>query len=104
MKEFWETKTLLKKIIYTLFLLTIFILGTTITAPFISIANPNQLSENSFLNTLNLIGGGGLRQFSFFALGISPFINASLIMMVLQSKIFPPIHKLSQSGPQGRLR
>ncbi|MCU9934110.1 hypothetical protein NWE61_02870 [Mycoplasmopsis felis] len=55
-RSFWETKTLLKKIIYTLFLLTIFILGTTITAPFISIANPNQLSENSFLNTLNLIG------------------------------------------------
>ncbi|WP_161553418.1 preprotein translocase subunit SecY [Mycoplasmopsis felis] len=103
-RSFWETKTLLKKIIYTLFLLTIFILGTTITAPFISIANPNQLSENSFLNTLNLIGGGGLRQFSFFALGISPFINASLIMMVLQSKIFPPIHKLSQSGPQGRIK
>ncbi|MBU4692623.1 preprotein translocase subunit SecY [Mycoplasma sp. CSL7491-lung] len=100
--SFWKTKELLKKGIFTLLFLVIFILGTSLTAPFIRIQNQNQLSENSFLNTLNLIGGGGLRQFSLFALGISPFINASLIMMILQSKIFPPIYKLSQSGPQGR--
>ncbi|MCU9932587.1 preprotein translocase subunit SecY [Mycoplasmopsis cynos] len=100
--EFWKKRELLKKGIFTLSLLIIFILGTTITAPFIKIANFNQINENSFLNTLNLIGGGGLRQFSLFALGISPFINASLIMMILQSKLVPPIYKLSQSGPLGR--
>ncbi|QNM93445.1 preprotein translocase subunit SecY [Mycoplasma sp. Pen4] len=80
----------------------VYIMGTTITSPYIKVGNENVIGENSFLNTLNLIGGGGLRQFSLFALGISPFINASLIMMLLQSKLFPPIHKLSQSGPQGR--
>ncbi|WP_027121093.1 preprotein translocase subunit SecY [Mycoplasma leonicaptivi] len=101
-KSFWSTKELLKKGIYTSFLLFVFILGTTITSPFIKVADISQFTNNSFLNTLNLIGGGGLRQFSLFALGISPFINASLIMMILQSKLFPPIHKLSQSGPQGR--
>ncbi|TDV24336.1 protein translocase subunit secY/sec61 alpha [Mycoplasmopsis mustelae] len=101
-KGFWVNKNLTKKIIFTLVMLTIFVLGTTITAPFIRISNPSQLSSNSFLNTLNLIGGGGLRQFSLLALGISPFINASLIMMILQSKIVPPIHRMSQSGPQGR--
>ncbi|WP_233262759.1 preprotein translocase subunit SecY [Mycoplasma sp. NEAQ87857] len=100
--DFWATKALVKKFFYTSLLLIIFIIGTTITAPYIKVSNFNALSENAFLNTLNLIGGGGLRQFSLFALGISPFINASLIMMILQSKIFPPIHKLSQSGPQGR--
>ncbi|MCU9936832.1 hypothetical protein NWP96_07275 [Mycoplasmopsis cynos] len=97
MKWILKKRELLKKGIFTLSLLIIFILGTTITAPFIKIANFNQINENSFLNTLNLIGGGGLRQFSLFALGISPFINASLIMMILQSKLVPPIYKLSQS-------
>ncbi|ATO31052.1 preprotein translocase subunit SecY [Mycoplasmopsis bovirhinis] len=101
-KDFWSRRELWKKAIFTFFLLIIFITGTTITAPFIKLSNTNQISDNSFLNTLNLIGGGGLRQFSMFALGISPFINASLIMMVLQSKLVPPIHKMSQSGPQGR--
>lgn len=101
-KDFWSRKELWKKGIFTFFLLIIFITGTTITAPFIKLSNINQINDNSFLNTLNLIGGGGLRQFSMFALGISPFINASLIMMVLQSKLVPPIHKMSQSGPQGR--
>ncbi|VEU70969.1 preprotein translocase subunit SecY [Mycoplasmopsis glycophila] len=100
--QFWSTKDLLKKFLFTSLLLTLFVIGTTITLPFIQITNPNQLSDNSFLNTLNLIGGGGLRQFSIFALGISPFINASLIMMILQTKVFPPVYKLSQSGPQGR--
>ncbi|MGZ9800483.1 preprotein translocase subunit SecY [Mycoplasma sp. AC1221] len=101
-RKFWENKNLSKKIIFTIIMLTVFVFGTTITAPFIRIADPSQLSNNAFLNTLNLIGGGGLRQFSIFALGISPFINASLIMMILQSKFVPPIYKLSQSGPQGR--
>ncbi|WP_408634285.1 preprotein translocase subunit SecY [Mycoplasmopsis gallopavonis] len=100
--NFWVNHDLVKKFLYTSFLLTIFVIGTTITLPFVKIANSNQLSDNAFLNTLNLIGGGGLRQFSIFALGISPFINASLIMMILQTKIFPPIYKMSQSGPRGR--
>lgn len=102
LRAFFINKDLTKKAIFTLLMLAIYILGTTITLPFVKIKNEDAISNNSFLNTLNLIGGGGLRQFSLFALGISPFINASLIMMILQSKIFPPIYKLSQSGPQGR--
>ncbi|MFV9451822.1 preprotein translocase subunit SecY [Mycoplasma sp. 4463] len=102
LRAFFTNKDLTKKAIFTLLMLAIYILGTTITLPFVKIKNEDAISSNSFLNTLNLIGGGGLRQFSLFALGISPFINASLIMMILQSKIFPPIYKLSQSGPQGR--
>lgn len=49
-----------------------------------------------------MVSGGGLKQFSLMALGISPFISASLIMSLLQTRLFPPILKLSQSGPQGR--
>lgn len=102
-KSFWSTKDIGKKIIYTFLLLSIFVIGTTITAPFIKLNAASSLGQSSsFIDTLNLIGGGGLKQFSVFALGISPFINASLIMMILQTRLFPPIYKLSQSGPQGR--
>ncbi|TNK90919.1 preprotein translocase subunit SecY, partial [Mycoplasmopsis pullorum] len=87
---------------FTLLIISLYIVGTTITAPFVRLNANISIADNSFLNTLNLIGGGGLTQFSIFALGISPFINASLIMMILQSRLFPLIYKLTQSGPQGR--
>lgn len=82
-------------------MLTVFIIAGTFTAPGVSL-NDNPLATNSFLGILNLVGGGGLRNFSVVALGISPFITASLIMQVLQTKLFPPIYQLAQSGPVGR--
>lgn len=100
--NFWSSKEITKKIIFTLLIISLYIVGTTITAPFVRLNANISIADNSFLNTLNLIGGGGLTQFSIFALGISPFINASLIMMILQSRLFPLIYKLTQSGPQGR--
>lgn len=101
-KDFWSTKEITKKFLYTSLLLAIYLICTCIRSPFVRIDQPDIIQKDNFLNTLNLIGGGGLRQFSLVALGISPFINASLIMSLLQTRAFPPIHKLSQSGPQGR--
>lgn len=75
---------------------------TTIGAPFVQIKQQDLIQQDTFFNTLNLLGGGGLRNFSLASLGISPFINASLIMSLLQTRLFPAIHKLTQSGPQGR--
>lgn len=86
--NFWSSKEITKKIIFTLLIISLYIVGTTITAPFVRLNANISIADNSFLNTLNLIGGGGLTQFSIFALGISPFINASLIMMILQSSYF----------------
>ncbi|QBF34544.1 preprotein translocase subunit SecY [Mycoplasmopsis phocirhinis] len=101
-KSFWEHKTLTKKLLFTLSFLAIYVIMTTIGAPFVRINQADLINQDTFFNTLNLIGGGGLRNFSLVALGISPFINASLIMSLLQTRLFPAIHKLSQSGPQGR--
>ncbi|MGX9340784.1 preprotein translocase subunit SecY [Mycoplasma sp. 128] len=102
--EFWKNHDLVKKILYTIFLLTIFVAAGTITVPGINLVNRDQLNGGDFLGILNLVGGGGLRNFSIMALGISPFITASLIMMILQTKLFPPIYRLSQAGPQGRIK
>lgn len=101
-KNFWDRREITKKFIYTVFLLSIYVIGTTITVPFVKIKNSNLIDNDTFLNTLNLVGGGGLKNFSLMALGLGPSINASLIMSILQTRVFPPIHKLSQGGPQGR--
>lgn len=98
---FWRKITLTRRICYTIGLLILFVVAGTFTAPGVNIGS-QALASNSFLGVLDLVGGGGLRRFSVVALGISPFITASLIMQVLQTKLFPPVHQLSQMGPLGR--
>lgn len=101
-QKFSRENILTKKILFTLWILTIFIIATTITLPGVSVNRSQSIDPNSFLGIINIVGGGGLTSFSIVALGIGPFITASLIMMVAQTKLFPPIHRLSQSGPLGR--
>lgn len=97
----WRELVLSRKIIYTLLILILFVVAGTFTVPGIKL-NMNPFGGNSFLGILDLVGGGGLRRFSIVSLGISPFITASLIMQLLQTKIFPPFHQLSKMGPLGR--
>lgn len=99
-----KERDLLKRILFTLMLMAIFVIIGTITLPGISVTNESGTNSNSFFGILNTIGGGGLRQFSLVSLGISPFITASLIMTFAQTKLFPPIHRLYQSGPAGRIK
>ncbi|MXR39452.1 preprotein translocase subunit SecY [Mycoplasma sp. MF12] len=97
----FKEQILTRKLIFTIFLLVIFIVCGTITIPGLKLLQ-FQLDANSFLGIINTVGGGGLLNFSVVALGISPFITASLFMLIAQTKLFPPIHRLSQSGPAGR--
>lgn len=99
---FWTDKVITKKILYTILLITIFVVSGTITAPFVVLNKMNSIDSVPLFSVLNLVGGGGLRQFSIMALGINPFITASLIMTVLQSRLFPPLYRMSRSGPVGR--
>ncbi|WP_027122877.1 preprotein translocase subunit SecY [Metamycoplasma spumans] len=102
--DWWKNHDLFKKILFTLFIITLFLAAGTLTIPGVNLANPEKLTQGDFFGILNLVGGGGLRQFSIVALGIGPFISSSLVMMILQTKAFPAIHRLSQSGPQGRIK
>ena len=51
---------------------------------------------------LNLLGGGGLEQFSIFALGVTPYITASIIIQLLSMDVIPPLSELAKSGAKGR--
>ena len=59
------------------------------------------IGENSFLQLLNLFSGGGLQNFSIIALGVNPYINASIIMQ-LMTGVVPRLQQLSREGEYGR--
>lgn len=95
-----SNKDLRKRIYFTLMCLGLFCLGTTITIPWASAL----YQELGFLEIFNLMSGGGLRSFSIFALGVSPYITASIITQLLQMDIIPYFKELKEEGYTGRLK
>lgn len=93
-----SNKDLRKRIYITLACLGIFCLGTTITIPWASVV----YEELGFLEIFNLMSGGGLRSFSIFGLGVSPYITASIITQLLQMDIIPYFKDLKDQGYVGR--
>lgn len=93
-----SNKDLRKRIYFTLVCLAIFAFGTTITIPWAS----TIYQELGFLEIFNLMSGGGLKTFSIFALGVSPYITASIITQLLQMDIIPYFRELKEEGYTGR--
>ena len=93
-----SNKDLRKRIYFTLFCLGFFALGTGITVPWASYIT----SELGFLEMFNLMSGNGLRSFSIFGLGVSPYITASIITQILQMDIIPYFKDLKEQGYVGR--
>jgi preprotein translocase subunit SecY len=95
------------KILFTAGILALYRLGTHIPAPGISQAAvsqiQNSLSGNNILGLLNLFSGGGLGRIALFALGIMPYITASIILQLLQV-VVPSLEKLSKEGEVGQAR
>lgn len=95
-----ENKDLRRRIYFTLFCLFIFKLGTTIIVPGV---DAKLLGSNlGFLELINAMGGGALEKFSIFALGVMPYITASIIIQLLQMDIVPYLTELSKQGQVGR--
>ena len=93
-----SNKDLRKRIYFTLACLGLFCLGTTITIPWAS----KIYQDLHFLEIFNLMSGGGLQNFSIFALGVSPYITASIITQLLQIDIIPYFKELKEQGYVGR--
>lgn len=93
-----SNKDLRKRIYFTMFCLGLFCLGTTITIPWAS----KIYQDLHFLEIFNLMSGGGLQNFSIFALGVSPYITASIITQLLQMDIIPYFKELKEQGYVGR--
>lgn len=93
-----------RKILFTVGVLVIFRFIATIAVPGVDREALKQLLEsNSLLGMLNLFSGSTLSNFSIVALGVYPYITASIIMQLL-TPIIPRLNELSQEGQQGRNR
>lgn len=93
-----SNKDLRHRIYFTLGALMIFILGISIRVP----GTEDLTSNLGFLELINTMGGGALKNFSIFALGVMPYITASIIMQLLQMDIIPYFTELSKQGATGR--
>lgn len=96
-------KDLRKKIYFTFFALFVFKLGTAIVVPGI---DKSSLGTNNLgiLELMNMMGGGALEQFSIFALGVTPYITASIIIQLLSMDIIPYLAELNKQGGTGRAK
>ena len=102
-KAMWTNKDIRNRILFTLFAFLVYRLGSAITVPDVNTADlVNGLGENSLFAMLNLLGGGGLEQFSVFALGVTPYITASIIIQLLSMDVIPHLTELSKAGANGR--
>lgn len=93
-----NNKDLRKRIYFTMLVLAVFGLGTNIMVP-----GAKTITQNlSFLDLLNLMSGGSLKTFSIFALGVMPYITASILTQLLQMDILPYFKELKDQGATGR--
>ncbi|WP_068677138.1 preprotein translocase subunit SecY [Oceanobacillus sp. Castelsardo] len=99
----WRVADIRRKIIFTLLMLIVFRLGTFIPVPF---TNNDAIdfmnSQQNVFGFLNTFGGGALQNFSIFAMGIMPYITASIIMQLLQMDIVPKFTEWKKQGEMGR--
>ena len=93
-----SNKDLRARILFTLGVLFIFALGNSITIPGMNVIT----GDIGFLELFNAMSGGGLKQFSIFALGVMPYITASIIIQILQMDIISYFKELKEMGEGGR--
>ena len=98
----WVDTQLRKKILYTLFILVLFRLGSCIFVPFLNnTAITGMISGASLLNYLDVMTGGALGKGTLLAMSITPYINASIIIQLLTVAI-PPLERMQKEGEAGQ--
>ncbi|WP_010652075.1 preprotein translocase subunit SecY [Oceanobacillus massiliensis] len=100
--NFMRVADIRRKIIFTLLMLIVFRLGTFIPVPFTDKAAIDFMNQQNVFGFLNTFGGGALQNFSIFAMGIMPYITASIIMQLLQMDVVPKFTEWKKQGEMGR--
>ncbi len=102
-KQIFAVPELRRKIYVTGFIFIIFRLFAHVPVPGVNLASLKQLfASNQFLGLLDIFSGGTLANFSVMALGLNPYINASIILQ-LATMVFPKLEELSKEGDYGRM-
>lgn len=99
-KEILKNKEVQKKLLFTILIFAVYRYGCTLTVPGIN-KESVKISTDSVFAIMNLIGGGALNNFSIFALGVGPFITASIIVE-LMAGVIPYLEDIKEEGEKGR--
>ena len=99
-----KNKEIMNRIMFTILILFVFRIGAQITVPGVTLGSDlqNYLDSSYALSLMNLLGGGTLQSFSIFALGVSPYITAQIIVELLSTDVLPALTELKRQGQSGR--
>ncbi|PRR83539.1 preprotein translocase subunit SecY [Clostridium vincentii] len=101
LRNAWKVPDIRKKLFWTIALVAIFRMGTKIPVPGINADYLKEMTQSGLLGFYDLISGGAFSSFSILALGVMPYINASIIMQLLTIGI-PSLEQLQKEGEEGR--
>jgi preprotein translocase subunit SecY len=101
MQQAFKVGDLRTKLLYTLMMLLVFRVGAHIAVPGINAEAIQQLLSGQLFGFFDIISGGAFKRFSIFAMSITPYINASIIMQLLKV-VIPRLDELSKEGDEGR--
>ena len=99
LKNAWNTKEIRAKILFTLFILLLYRIGTVIPVPFVEANSFKGAFGGTILDMLNTLSGGALGTATLFALGVSPYINASIIIQLL-TIVFPKLGEIGKTDKE----
>lgn len=100
--NFMRVRDIRNKIIFTLLMLIVYRIGTFIPVPNVDANVLKVTDEYNLVGFLNTFGGGALANFSIFAMGIMPYITASIIVQLLQMDVVPKFSEWAKQGDVGR--
>ncbi len=101
LRNAWKVPDIRKKMLYTVMMLLVYRIGTHVPVPGVDASYVASQVGSSTIGQFFDLFSGGLSNFSLFALGITPYITASIIMNLLTMAI-PPLERMSKEGPEGR--
>ncbi|WP_339300301.1 preprotein translocase subunit SecY [Paenibacillus sp. FSL K6-2441] len=104
-KNIWHVQDLRNRILFTLFIFLIYRIGSFVPVPGVNkevFEATNNAAGNNLLGLLNTFSGGALKNFSIFALGIMPYITASIIVQLLSMDVIPKFAEWAKQGEHGK--
>ena len=104
LKNAWNTPDLQKKMLFTLFIVLLYRLGACICVPYVSSSIAESFSQvygSSVLGLMSILSGGAMQYATLFALSVSPYITASIVIQLLTVAI-PALERMAKDGANGQ--
>ncbi|MFA5480908.1 MAG: preprotein translocase subunit SecY [Bacilli bacterium] len=100
----FKNKEIVNRIFFTIMILLVIRIGAAITVPGVTVSEElsKALETANMISMMDMLGGGALSNFSIFALGVSPYITAGIIIQLLSKDVLPALTELTKQGQYGR--